>query len=171
MRILLTLLFLASFLPFDAKAGGPFDYPNCYIRYTYDATGLRVQRYYFCPPSGGGETDPPPGGGTTSSISTGEPLPRPAAAVDTLAAFPQDVPEIFITSIYPNPTKDKCTIVLSAPLASAQVVVYDIKGTLMHREEKSGQQFELQLSHLVAGQYFIAVFTPNGKMVFEITKL
>lgn len=169
MRTLLTLLFLSAFLPAKAQPGGPFDYPNCYIRYIYDAAGLRTQRYYFCPTAGGEEGDDPGGSTSSSSMGAGTLSPRPAP-VD--AAHPAtDRPEVLITSIYPNPTKDKCTIVLSEPLNKVQVIVYDIKGTVMLREEKSGQQFELQLSRLVPGQYFIAVFTPLGRLVFEMTKL
>lgn len=109
MCTLLTLLFLAAFLPAKAQPGGPFNYPNCYIRYIYDAAGLRTPRYYFCPTAGGEEGDDPGGSTSSSSMGDGTLSPRPAPADSASCNKVTDRPEVLITSVYPNPTKDKCT--------------------------------------------------------------
>ena len=110
---------------------------GCSIRYDHDAAGNRISRYWYC-----WTNDPDPG---TESLSDSADAPgtgwKMAAAKDSTLA-PLGV------KAYPNPSRDRFFLVLSAPIDQAMVEVYDAKGRQLHRSTMAGDRHELDVSIL-----------------------
>ena len=73
------------------------------------------------------------------------------------------VNDIFLTAIYPNPTKDKVTITLLAPaVQNITLVITDIAGRVVMQQSKQlirgDNNLTLQVSKLQSGTYFVKVF-------------
>jgi hypothetical protein len=77
------------------------------------------------------------------------------------------------TALYPNPVTDKFVITLAAPVAQVSVVITDVKGSVVYSRQQNGtgQQFQVQVSELKAGQYFVQLKTAHGSEVLRFVKL
>jgi polyvinyl alcohol dehydrogenase (cytochrome) len=62
-------------------------------------------------------------------------------------------------SVYPNPAKDKVTIVSNDKTVINDIQLFDLAGKLLKDYQISTQQYELNLASLVAGSYVIHVTT------------
>ncbi|QHT70897.1 T9SS type A sorting domain-containing protein [Rhodocytophaga rosea] len=64
-------------------------------------------------------------------------------------------------SVYPNPFKDKLTIV-SAQAGKLYITIADNLGRIVHQTTTQGAQTELNLAHLKQGVYVVKVLTEDG---------
>ncbi len=73
--------------------------------------------------------------------------------------------------VYPNPTKDLLNI--NSPQSPLeQVMVYDLRGRLIHKEikEENVTETTLDLSRMKSGVYFIHVYTKAGAITKKVIK-
>ncbi|QHT70895.1 T9SS type A sorting domain-containing protein [Rhodocytophaga rosea] len=73
-------------------------------------------------------------------------------------------------SVYPNPFKDKLTIV-SAQAGKLYITIADNLGRIVHQTTTQGAQTELNLAHLKQGVYVVKVSTEDGQtLVLRVVK-
>lgn len=71
---------------------------------------------------------------------------------------------IFLLNLIPNPAKDRLNVVLSA-YTSANYEVRNTNGNIILNENFSGKNIEVDISHLIPGQYFFSV--KNGQQMIS----
>jgi photosystem II stability/assembly factor-like uncharacterized protein len=75
--------------------------------------------------------------------------------------------------ISPNPVSNKLTITTAEkPLENAELLIIDITGKEVMRQSHKSMPLttELDLSHLITGQYFIVLQTANGRITKQFIK-
>lgn len=78
------------------------------------------------------------------------------------------IASLTVSAVYPNPAKEKLNILISAPLNNrVNISIADLTGKIVRRQAfsvvKGGNNFELQISSLAAGTYFIKANYENGR--------
>jgi len=106
---------------------------SCGIVCTYDASGNRLRRVYFC--------------------NNGQPYPTKTVKQDvgTTEEFQQ------IDALYPNPTTGKFFITFSKKLEKAKVMLTDANGKVLQQLIGEGYQLTFDLYGRANGVYFIRI--------------
>lgn len=76
-------------------------------------------------------------------------------------------------SLYPNPAKDEITVQFKeAPDASLHIRVIDVTGkTVLVQNNVSSTSLQLNITHLLSGNYYLIVEGENGRQVKEFEKI
>jgi hypothetical protein len=74
--------------------------------------------------------------------------------------------------VYPNPTNGELTIKNPLQLAINQIQFYDGNGTLCHTQlfDEPNAQFNIDVTYLKQGLYYLKINTPRGIIVKKIVK-
>jgi hypothetical protein len=149
---------LCSFFLLFAFAGVAQQLPigSCGIVNTYDPSGNRLRRLYFC----NNGVDPYPLK-TSSTIVTS----KPKAAGQTISqpgfVDPRN-PKVnwefqSVDALYPNPTTGKFSVTFSKALSNAVIIITDVHGKTILRFTASGYKVDFDLSYLASGTYFVKI--------------
>ena len=113
---------------------------TCGIVNTYDASGNRLRRVYFC--------------------NNGQPYPTKAVKQEegTTEDFQQ------IDALYPNPTTGTFFITFSKKLEKAKVMLTDINGKVLQQTTGNGYQLTFDLYGRANGVYFVRI-EDNGLII------
>lgn len=117
----------------------------CGIVCTYDASGNRLKRVYFC----NNGTDPYP------------------ARVET-AKTTEEVQQV--DALYPNPTSGKFYVTFRIALNKATVYIMDVTGKIVSRFTASGNTINFDLSSSPGGIYFIRIDDGENTIVKKVVK-
>ncbi|MFT6013055.1 MAG: hypothetical protein ACI860_000760 [Chitinophagales bacterium] len=71
-------------------------------------------------------------------------------------------------SIHPNPSNGIFTISMNTTLENTSLVVYDVLGKTILRQEASSKHTSIDLSKYRKGVYFIDIQTPHGNLVNKV---
>lgn len=77
-------------------------------------------------------------------------------------------------SLYPNPTKDKITVITSIQSRKVNVIITEVKGAVITQrvqEVKGKNSFEINVAQLSPGTYFVKLQTLRGYQTLKFTKL
>lgn len=118
---------------------------SCGIVHTYDASGNRLKRVYFC--NNGG--------------------PYPTRAIQTVS-ITEEVQ--LVDALYPNPTTGKFSVTFSKPLKNAEVFINGADGKAVQHFEASGNKVDFNLSAESAGTYFIKINDEGNIIVKKVVK-
>jgi uncharacterized repeat protein (TIGR03803 family) len=75
--------------------------------------------------------------------------------------------------LYPNPLRDRLTLVLAAPVEQASITITNTLGTVVHRQElhlNGKRVFEMNVAALRPSVYFLNVQTSTGKQTYKFVK-
>lgn len=92
----------------------------------------------------------------------------------TKSVIPNGVPglEASGVSIFPNPGSGAVQIRFAAPVQDATIVVYDLKGSVVHRQRLGGgKAFRCDLTRLPASTYMLQVETEAGSVMQRVQLL
>lgn len=117
---------------------------SCGIVCTYDASGNRIKRVYFC----NNGTDPYP---TRVQAKTTEEVQQ-------------------VDALYPNPTSGRFVVTFSKPLTNATVSILDVNGKAVARFNANGNTVEFDLSSNAAGIYFIRIDDDGYTILKKVIK-
>lgn len=79
--------------------------------------------------------------------------------------------EMDLAKVYPNPSKDGIyNVILKEHLSDASLSIYDITGKLIHTQALNGNNTQLKLSHLSAGQYLGKIQSEKRAGLFKLIK-
>jgi hypothetical protein len=134
--VLMSLATFAQQLPLNA----------CGIVCTYDASGNRLKRVYFC----NNGTDPYP------------------TRVETTAKTTEEVQQA--DALYPNPTTGKFYVTFRIALNKATVYIMDVTGKAISRFTASGNTINFDLSSSPGGIYFIRIDDGENTIVKKVVK-
>jgi len=130
---------------------------ECGVRFTYDAAGNLVLREFICNNSGvvmyrgaNNKKD------TTVAVTSGS-----IATTDDLIA---------VSSIMPNPTSGRFTIVLSQPLNNYNVLLLDVNGKVLEKRRESGNTLSFDIDSKPAGIYFVRIEGNGRVFTFKVLK-
>jgi hypothetical protein len=107
---------------------------TCGIVCTYDVTGNRLRRIYFC----------------NNGIDPYPVRPRPEE-VKTTEEF------ISVDALYPNPTTGKFVVTFSKELKNASVTLTDVNGKIIQQFKGQGYRLSFDLNGLANGVYVVRV--------------
>lgn len=142
-------IILFFFVALSALTGFAQQIPlnSCGIVYTYDASGNRLKRVYFC----NNGVDPYPARSKKEELTTTEEF----QAVDAL---------------YPNPTSGKFSITFSKALKNAAILLSDVTGKTVMQFKASGHKINFDLSSLAAGVYYVKVDSAGNIITKKVVK-
>jgi hypothetical protein len=118
----------------------------CGIVCTYDASGNRLKRVYFC----NNGNDPYP------------------TRVETTAKTTEEVQQV--DALYPNPTTGKFYVTFRIALNKATVYIMDVTGKAISRFTASGNTINFDLSSSPGGIYFIRIDDGENTIVKKVVK-
>lgn len=118
---------------------------TCGIVCTYDASGNRLKRVYFC----NNGTDPYP------------------ARVET-AKTTEEVQQV--DALYPNPTTGKFYVTFRIALNKATVFIMDVTGKAISWFTASGNTINFDLSSSPGGIYFIRIDDGENTIIKKVVK-
>ena len=124
-HILQALLFTVSLL----FASDLFGQNHCWIKYTYDAAGNRIERKWWC----------------------GDPH---VADEDETKSMEQAA---FGFMLAPNPARDNLVLTSEADMANASVSITSGDGRTVHNTRMNGGRMEFDISAYEAGQYILTL--------------
>jgi len=81
--------------------------------------------------------------------------------------------EIVGFELYPNPTTDLVTLTYSGESVKTVVYLVDAKGSVISVEEKlfeTNDVFEIKMTELQAGSYFVTIVSDSGKTIIPVVK-
>jgi hypothetical protein len=119
---------------------------TCGIVCTYDASGNRLKRVYFC----NNGTDPYP------------------TRVETTAKTTEEVQQV--DALYPNPTSGKFYVTFRIALNKATVYIMDVNGKAISRFTASGNTINFDLSSSPGGVYFIRIDDGGNTIIKKVVK-
>ena len=140
-RVILTTIMLIAVISVKSQS---------YHKYSYDANGNRVQRIYI---------STRPTYDTLAPINTEE---KTAIVENTTLTneeiFTASVSEQKIT-VYPNPTKGALQIDITniAPETKGYILVTDMQGKVIHRENTLSANKNLNLTNIAKGEYVLKI--------------
>ena len=114
---------------------------TCGIVCTYDASGNRLKRVYFC----------------NNGV---DPYPSRAKLQEANAAAEAQL----IDALYPNPTTGRFVVTFSKELKNASVILTDINGRQVQQFKGNGYQLQFDLSRLANGTYIVRI-NDNGLII------
>ena len=75
-------------------------------------------------------------------------------------------------NFYPNPSKDFITISLTDQNLTDEILIYDFAGKIIFRKISTGNKYNLDLSGISAGVYFMKISAGNSSLkTFKIQKV
>jgi hypothetical protein len=119
---------------------------TCGIVCTYDASGNRLKRVYFC----NNGVDPYP------------------ARVAQDAKTTEEVQQA--DALYPNPTTGKFYVTFRIALNKATVYIMDVAGKVVSRFTASGNTIDFDLSSSPGGIYFIRIDDGGNTIIKKVVK-
>ncbi len=119
---------------------------SCGIVHTYDASGNRLKRIYFC----------------NNGV---DPYPTRASQTNSVTEEIQ-----LIDALYPNPTSGKFSVIFSKPLENASVFVTDVNGKAVQQFKASGNKVDFNLSSEAAGTYFMKINDARNTIMKKVVK-
>lgn len=129
---------------------------QCYIQYTYDASGNRTKREYVgC--SRPATTDPMAETMLDTSYSSG---------VNTRTELVRHDLEHAI-KVYPNPSDDVVKIVLEAIDPTWTYQLLSMSGAVLKQSSISSQQVEIEVSQLPAAAYILNISDGHGQIIYH----
>jgi hypothetical protein len=114
---------------------------SCGIVCTYDASGNRLRRVYFC----------------NNGI---DPYPTRVQQEKTKAT--EEVQ--FVDALFPNPTTGKFFVTFSKDLKNARVILTDMNGKIMKQFVANGNKIDFDLSGVPNGMYIVQI-EDNGLVI------
>ena len=114
---------------------------------TYDASGNRLKRVYFC----NNGTDPYPARVAQDASKTTEEIQQ-------------------VDALYPNPTTGKFLVTFSRALKNAHVAIVDVNGKTVSRFTANGNVIDFDLSTSPAGVYFIRIDDGGNLLIKKVVK-
>jgi len=117
----------------------------CYIKFTYDASGNRIQREFYCgKPDVDDGSEPDPGGGGHA---------RPAKIA------PSDATNFKVTefdfAVSPNPSNGKYKVsLLHENLIGSTLDILDSKGHSIHSMKLDAKEFWIDITRYANGAYY-----------------
>lgn len=117
----------------------------CYIKYTYDNSGNRVQREFFCgaPDNGGRGSQGGNNGGNSN---------RPAKIVQSNAD--KNLSD-FDFLVSPNPSNGKYKVsLLQDDLIGSTLEILNASGTSIYKQKLNGKVFWIDITQYANGTYF-----------------
>ena len=117
------------------------------IECTYDASGNRLKRVYFC----NNGTDPYPARVSQEKKKTTEEHQQ-------------------VDALFPNPTTGKFFVTFSRALNKATVFIVDVTGKTISRFTANGNTIEFDLSSSPAGIYFIRIDDEGNALIKKVVK-
>lgn len=157
MKQILLLVFVVVFTSISTIYAQGLQPGECGVRFTYDAAGNLTLREYICNNSGvviyRGTNNIKD---TTVAVTS-----RSKATTDDLIA---------VSSIMPNPTSGRFTVVLSQPLNNYNVLLLDVNGKVLEKRKESGNTLSFDIGSKPAGIYFVRI-EGNGRVsTFKVLK-
>ena len=131
---------------------------TCGIVNTYDASGNRLRRLYFC--NNGIDIYPTR---TSSTIITSNPKGTGKGQTNNTSNISNSKhPKVSwefqsVDALYPNPTTGKFSVTFSKALHNAGISVTDVHGKIILRFTAIGYKVDFNLSSLAAGTYFVKI--------------
>lgn len=65
--------------------------------------------------------------------------------------------------LFPNPASDNITVAGDEPIR--EVIMFDMSGRILRREEGAAEEIQLNVSDLVGGTYYLKIYSENGDVV------
>ncbi len=94
-----------------------------------------------------------------------------SVSVSTCTGLNKSIENANAIYLYPNPTKDKLNIVLSALVANSEIKIYDALGSFIYTNNYlSASKIEIDMSQFPNGIYFIQINNVNGMITKKIIK-
>ncbi|HEV8084480.1 MAG TPA: T9SS type A sorting domain-containing protein [Chitinophagaceae bacterium] len=119
---------------------------TCGIVHTYDASGNRLKRVYFC----------------NNGI---DPYPTRVSQTTSITEEVQ-----LIDALYPNPTTGKFSVTFSKPLKNAEVFITDVSGKVVQHFKAGGNKVDFNLSSEAAGTYFMKINDAGNIIMKKVVK-
>lgn len=112
---------------------------TCGLVYTYDASGNRLKRVYFC-------------------NNGSNPYPSRKVPNDTTLNKLQITEEVqMIDALYPNPTTGTFVVTFRNELSNATISVLDISGKVIQQFKGNGYRLNFDLSKYAKGTYVVKI--------------
>jgi uncharacterized protein YbbK (DUF523 family) len=128
------------------------------ISYTYDASGNRVKREVIVLDTKKKATEKAP------IAQSNEQVQQEPTEVHENKAGSQ------VVKVYPNPTKGLLLVEISGSKGTSSVVVYDLSGKQVFRENDFGSSGTIDLSRQLIGVYIMKVVAGDKTSEWEIIK-
>ena len=139
----------------------------CYIKFTYDASGNRVQREFFCGPpdiASGGTA----GSGTTSGGGGSSSKRLPTIIQDTK----EDVLGDYDFLVSPNPSKGKYKIsLLNKELIGSTLEILNSGGTRILNQKLDNSDIWIDITQHANGVYYFYIRDEETTKIKKIIKL
>jgi len=119
---------------------------HCWIKYSYDAAGNRIKRYWWC-------GDPT----LLEHEVDGEPK--------------SDMAKDFGFRVFPNPAKENLQLSSEYELSDAHLEIVDLQGRRVHSQRVSGTRVDIDVSRFSAGLYSLDLRTDQDEYstTFSVT--
>ncbi len=156
-KIYLIILILSVSAISSIQAQG-LRHGECGVRFTYDAAGGLVKRDFFC--NNSGVTMPRSAikkMGSTIAINNSK---------NNLVAG--DI--VTVSSIMPNPTTGRFTVLLTRALKNENVMLVSVNGKVLEKRKESGNKLTFDISAQAAGMYFIRIEGGGKVFSFKVIK-
>ncbi len=125
---------------------------HCYIKYSYDDSGNRINREFVC--DGDSAPDDPEGttgGGTTTSGGGSTWLATNAEVVDTLVS---DVYSI----LYPNPNNGEFWVEFFEEIPQSKLYILDNSGRIIFQDEITEMKSYIDIRGQKSGLYYVVIY-------------
>jgi hypothetical protein len=126
---------------------------SCGIVCTYDASGNRLRRLYYC---NNGGAYPMKGNSVENA--------KASQNVTNKEEFSE------VDALYPNPTTGVFFITFSKILENAQIVITDVKGKVVQKLIGNGIKLTVDLSAVASGVYFVRIEDNGLTIVKKVIK-
>ncbi len=134
-------LLLSGMLVCSAIIAQQLPLGTCGIVCTYDASGNRLKRVYFC----------------NNGV---DPYPSRAKLQETKTTTEAQL----IDALYPNPTTGRFVVTFSKELRNASVTLTDMNGRQVRQFKGSGYQLNFDVTGLANGTYIVRI-NDNGLII------
>lgn len=167
------IFLLIFFLPAISGFTQQLPLYTCGIVNTYDASGNRLRRLYFC----NNGVDPYPlrtSSQLVNSTTKGKGTNSQTSSIRTSSATvnPKVSSEFqYVDALYPNPTTGKFYVTFSKALHNAVVKITDADGKIIERFIASGYKVDFNIASLAAGTYFVEINDAGNIISKKVVKL
>lgn len=144
---------------------------TCGIVNTYDPSGNRLRRLYFC--NNGTAAYPTR---TSSTLVTSTPKGKGNTPTTSQPGLiDRQHPKISwefqsVDALYPNPTTGKFSVTFSKTLTNAVIVITDVHGKTILRFTANGYKVDFDLSSVAAGTYFVKIKDAGNVISKKVVK-
>lgn len=138
---------------------------TCGIVNTYDASGNRLRRLYFC--NFGIDPYPLRPNKTKAKVLVdNQTNSQPDSVLQPKVSWEFQS----VDALYPNPTTGMFSITFSRPLNNAVIIITDVDGKIISRFTARGYKIDCNLSSLAAGTYFIKIQDGSNSISKKVIK-